>query len=322
MKRKEKNGKTDGTGRSALEQAGAGEQGTGGSGKEERTLEMLKVNKTTETKNDGFEGIAGYAREKRELMELRAFLHRAEEYRGAGVSVPKAILLYGHPGVGKTVMVRAIADDGISTVELRAADCCGDDAAEKVVQAFAEAREKAPCVLLLDELDKIAGLGIGHDREESAMNRVLLQELDRLPGGEGVLVAATCNDVRAIGSALARSGRFDRMLRVEEPSEEDRAEILRLYLGQMSVPCEADIPYLARLTSGSTGAALERIVNEAGLAAMEKAEPVITLGDVCSVMGRLTFDGAPKDCAAFRETAVHEAGHAVAGLILEPMSLS
>ena len=318
MKRREKIGKADGTGRSAWEQAGAGEQGTGGSGKEEKELETQKVNKITETENDGFEGIAGYAREKRELSELRAFLHRTEEYRGVGVSVPKSVLLYGRSGVGKTAMARAIADGGISTVELRAADCSEDGAAEKVVEAFAEAKVKAPCVLLLDELDKIAGFGMG---EESIVSRVLLQELDRLHGGEGVLVVATCNRPDRLGGALLRSGRFDRKLRVEEPSEEDRGEILRLYLGQMSVPCEADIPYLARLTSGSTGATLERIVNEAGLAAMEKAEPVITLGDVCSVMGRLTFDGAPKDCAALRETAVHEAGHAVAGLILEPDSV-
>ena len=292
-----------------------------GVGSSLETLSVPGAEEPAPGASDGFEGIAGYEKEKKELLKLRSFLHDAKRYRDAGVRVPKAILLYGHPGVGKTVMVRAIADDGISTVELRAADCYGDDAAEKVVKAFAEAREKAPCVLLLDELDKIAGLGLRHDREESAMNRVLLQELDRLPGGEGVLVAATCNDVRAIGPALARSGRFDRMLRIGRPSEQDRKKILSLYLNRMSVPNKTDVTYLARLTSGRTCADIERIVNEAGIIAMAKEDPVITLGDVCSVMNRLSLHGAEKDGAVRRETAVHEAGHAVAGLILEPDSV-
>ena len=292
-----------------------------GMGSSFETLSVPGAEEPAPGASDGFEGIAGYEKEKKELLKLRSFLHDAKRYRDAGVRVPKAILLYGHPGVGKTVMVRAIADGGISTVELRAADCCGDDAAEKVVKAFAEAREKAPCVLLLDELDKIAGLGLGHDHEESIINRVLLQELDRLPGGEGVLVAATCNDVRALGSALARSGRFDRMLRIGRPSEQDRKEILSLYLNRISIPNKADVSYLARLTSGKTCADIQRIVNEAGLIAMAKEDPVITLGDVCSVMNRLSLHGAEKDGAVRRETAVHEAGHALAGLILEPDSV-
>lgn len=176
----------------------------------------------------GFDRIAGYEKEKTELLQLRKFLHNVDRYQEMGVRIPRGIILYGEPGVGKTVMARAIADEGIALIEVRAADCCEENTTEKLQTAFEQAKSHSPSVLLLDELDKIAGSSRFYYMEDNdTIHKVLLQELDKLAENDGVLVVATCNNIRSLGDALVRSGRFDRQLSVDVPGEKDRKKFSR-----------------------------------------------------------------------------------------------
>lgn len=269
----------------------------------------------------GFDRIAGYEKEKTELLQLRKFLHNVDRYQEMGVRIPRGVILYGEPGVGKTVMARAIADEGIALIEVRAADCCEENTAEKLQTAFEQAKSHSPSVLLLDELDKIAGNSRFYYMEDNdAIRKVLLQELDKLAENDGVLVVATCNDIRSLGDALVRSGRFDRQLAIDSPCEKDRKKILTQYFGKLKMKTSFDFGYLARVTPGYTGAELECIANEAGIAAMEKKTQSISLDDARKVMNRLSFHGQEEKNSAKsnRVIAVHEAGHALVAAVLAP----
>lgn len=212
-------------------------------------LPMAKTEQiTTKTK------IAGYEKEVAQLEQLKDFLHNAAKYADCGVHIPKGVLLYGYPGVGKTVMAKSIADENINIIELRAADCTRDNSEEFIQEAFAQAKKMKPCLLLIDEFDKIAGL---RDEYYIAMNdkamKILLQELDSLKDENGVLVVATCNDIRRLGPALVRSGRFDRIFEIGLPSLDDRKKILSLYFDRIRMPKNLDVDYVARVTSGYSG---------------------------------------------------------------------
>ena len=267
--------------------------------------------------------IVGYDNEKRELAQLRDMLHHAEEYRAMGVRIPRGVALYGVPGIGKTVLAKSIADEGINMVELRAADCCVGDESVAIRKVFEQARKKAPCVLLLDELDKIAGTSDfifmeGNDE----VKKILLQEIDALSDAEDILVVATCNDTECLGDALMRPGRFDRLIAMTVPDEPTRKEILKMYFSHLKINKQLDFGRLAKLTGGYTGAQLECLANETGLYAIECSANNITEEDVRAVMMRMSLgsrEGNPSlDSDEIRRIAIHEAGHAVVGLVLHP----
>lgn len=273
-----------------------------------------------------FEKIAGYENEKKELLSLREMLHNADKFKEKGIRIPRGAALYGEPGIGKTVLARAIADEGIALIELRAADCCSDDTESAIRLAFEHAKENAPSVLLLDELDKIAGTSMNFFMEgNDDVKKILLQELDRLTSDDVVLVVATCNDTECLGEALLRSGRFDRLIGMSAPDEDTRKKILEQYFNGLDIKQEFDIDYVARITTGYTGAKLECLVNEAGIMAMDQNKDCITEEDIRLVMNKLSFNGSErkptKDQDALKRTAIHEAGHALVALYTRPENL-
>lgn len=270
--------------------------------------------------------IAGYENEKQELLQLRYMLHHAEQFRASGLRIPRGVALYGEPGIGKTVLARSIADDGIGLVELRAANCCAQDAEEAIRQTFAMAKEKAPCVLLLDELDKIAGTSELFFMEgNDDVRKILLQEIDDLQDSDEVLIVATCNDVDCLGEALMRPGRFDRLIAMMGPDEATRKKILEVYFEGVQLKKRINLDHVAKLTGGFSGAQLECLVNETGLYVLQRRRKVITEADVRTVMDRLMLQGHPgtptDDPEELRKVAVHEAGHALVGLVLMPESV-
>ena len=217
-----------------------------------------------------FEHIAGYQNEKSELLGLRNILLNLNKLRESGIRMPRGVLLYGDPGVGKTVMARAIATEGVSLVELRAADCTKDTSEDFVISAFDRARAQEPCILLIDELDKIADYSDKYYKSENdRIMKVLLQELDGRKDNSGIIVVATCNNYSMLNPALLRSGRFDRIIEIGKPSLQDRIEIIRYYLSKINLEKRIDEEYFAKITAGYSGARLECIINEAGLLAMQ-----------------------------------------------------
>ena len=267
--------------------------------------------------------IVGYEKEKREIAGLHDMLINAEQYRNYGIRIPRGLALYGEPGVGKTVLARSIASGGVSLVELRSADCCEENAPEAIKSVFETARECMPSVVLLDELDKIAGTSQHFFMESNdAVKKTLLQELDALSEEDEILVVATCNNTEVLGDALLRPGRFDRQLHIDLPNEETRKQILEEYFGRLKVEKELDLEYLARLTYGYTGAKLECLANETGIAAMEKPFAKVDMNDIRIIMNKFAFGCNEKmpfgDIEELRKTAVHEAGHALVALLLTP----
>ncbi len=269
--------------------------------------------------------IVGYEKEKNELSVIRGMLHNTAQYRENGVRIPRGLLLIGAPGVGKTMLARSIADEKIRLVELPAATCCEKDAVSAVKAVFKKAKSDSPTVLLLDELDKIAGEAktyflSGNDK----IRKILLQELDALQPQDEVLVVATCNDEKCLGTELIRPGRFDRQLRIPLPDERTRKEILLSYLDAVKLDKNIDVDLLAKNTCGFSCAKLECLVNDAGILAMQRSS-AITEEILHTALNKLEFGANEKSSFAndvsLHRVAVHEAGHALAALFLMPDSL-
>ena len=266
--------------------------------------------------------IVGYEAEKKELAKLRDMLVNAERFREKGIRLPRGLILWGKPGVGKTVLAHSILDNELKMFELKAANCCNDNAASEVKGIFARAKANTPCVILLDEIDKIAGLSNGFNRTNDFVNKTLLQELDALTSDMDILVVATCNESDSLGPALTRSGRFDRIINVQKPDKATRKEILKMYFSYINIEKDLDYEYLSKLTVGCSGATLECIANEAAIRAVENDRNVITILDVREVIDKMNFGTEAKassqDEKSIRQTAVHEAGHCLVALILCP----
>jgi cell division protease FtsH len=307
----------------------AGQQGFGGLMSVGRS--KAKVYVETDTKTT-FADVAGVDEAKAELQEIVAFLKDPARYGRLGGRVPKGVLLVGPPGTGKTLLARAVAGEanvpffsisGSEFVEM----FVGVGAA-RVRDLFEQARQKAPCIIFVDELDALGRArgaypgGGGHDEKEQTLNQ-LLSELDGFDSRVGMILLAATNRPEVLDPALLRAGRFDRQVLVDRPDKVGRVQILEVHVRKIQMSPEVDLETVASLTPGFTGADLANLVNEAALLATRRGADAVTLADFTGAMERIVAGLEKKNRLLNpheREVvAYHEMGHALVGLSLPGM---
>ncbi len=276
-----------------------------------------------------FDDVAGVDEAKKELEEVVAFLQRPEEYGRLGARIPKGILLVGPPGTGKTLFARAVAGEakvpffsinGSEFVEM----FVGVGAA-RVRDLFDQARQKAPCIIFIDELDALGRargafpMGGGHDEKEQTLNQ-LLAELDGFDPGQGVVLLAATNRPEILDPALLRPGRFDRHVLVERPDRAGRIQILNVHVKKISLGKDMDLDVIASITPGFSGADLANLVNEAAVLATRRNAAAVEMDDFNNAIERITAGLEKKNRLLNpheREVvAYHEVGHALIALAL------
>jgi cell division protease FtsH len=276
-----------------------------------------------------FEDVAGIDEAEAELVEIVDFLKNPAKYQRLGGTVPKGVLLVGAPGTGKTLLARAVAGQaGVPFFSLSASEfvemIVGVGAA-RVRDLFKQAREAAPSIIFIDELDAIGrargatapGLG-GHDEREQTLNQILT-EMDGFDSREGVIVLAATNRADVLDPALLRPGRFDRRVMVQRPDRNGRAAILKVHTKQVPLARDVDLHRLAAETPGLVGAELKNLVNEAALLAARKGENEVHARDFSEAMEKITLGPARNillNPADRERTAYHESGHALLGLLV------
>jgi len=275
-----------------------------------------------------FADVAGIEEAKEELEEIVDFLRAPLRYQRLGGTVPKGVLLVGLPGTGKTLLARAVAGEArVPFFSLSASEfiemIVGVGAA-RVRDLFAKARQAAPAIIFIDELDAIgrargsgASLG-GHDEREQTLNQILT-EMDGFDSREGVIVLAATNRADVLDVALLRPGRFDRRVMVQPPDREGRAAILRIHTRTVPLGDDIDLDQVASQTPGLVGAELRNLVNEAALLAARRERQAVTMVDFSDALEKVLL-GAARHIVlseADRErTAYHESGHALLGLLV------
>ena len=276
-----------------------------------------------------FDDVAGTDGAKEELEEVVTYLSRPEAIEQLGGKVPKGVLLIGPPGTGKTLLARAVAGEaGVPFFSITGSDFMEmfvGVGASRVRDLFKDAKESAPSIIFIDELDSIgrrrgAGLGGGHDEREQTLNQ-LLSELDGFEPSENVIVMAATNRPDILDPALLRPGRFDRRVTVDLPTQRDRIAILRIHARKKPLSDDVDLEKVARGTPGFSGADLENLLNEAALLAareqMDRIEPRHVSEAIDKIMMGLARKGLVLTEDERRMLAYHEAGHALVAAVLE-----
>lgn len=276
-----------------------------------------------------FTDVAGADEEKDELTELVAFLKNPKKFTEMGAKIPRGVLLVGPPGTGKTLLARAVAGEanvpfysisGSEFVEMFVGVGAG-----RVRDMFKKAKENAPCIIFIDEIDAVGrqrgtGVGGGHDEREQTLNQLLV-EMDGFEGNEGVIILAATNRADVLDPALLRPGRFDRQIRVSNPDKRARSQILKVHARNKHFAPDVDFDNIAQRTPGFSGAELANVLNEAALLAVRSGHQMITLSDVDEAIDRV-IGGPAKKSRKYTEherklVAYHETGHAIIGLTLE-----
>ena len=283
---------------------------------------------TNQQKKVTFKDVAGVEEAKEELQEIVEFLREPQKFQKLGGRIPKGVLLMGPPGTGKTLLARAIA--GEASVPFF--NISGSDfvemfvgvGASRVRDLFEQGKKNAPCIIFIDEIDAVgrhrgAGLGGGHDEREQTLNQLLV-EMDGFESNEGVILIAATNRPDVLDPALLRPGRFDREIVVSLPDIKGREGILKVHTRRIPMADDVDIAVLARGTPGMSGAQLANLVNEAALNAARFDRRAVTMDDFEEAKDKVLMGKERRSMVMSekekRNTAYHEAGHALVAFFL------
>ena len=270
-----------------------------------------------------FKDVAGQAGAKQEIQEIVEFLKNPQKYTDLGGKIPKGALLVGPPGTGKTLLAKAVAGEaGVPFFSMSGSDFVEmfvGVGASRVRDLFAQAKQKSPCIIFIDEIDAVGrarsknpAMG-GNDERENTLN-ALLTEMDGFGTNSGVIILAATNRADMLDSALLRAGRFDRQIHVDLPDLNERKEVFQVHLKPIKTDASVDIDFLARQTPGFSGADIANVCNEAALIAARHDSPTVKKQDFLDAVDRI-IGGLEKKTkvmteAEKRSIAIHEAGHA------------
>ncbi len=301
-----------------MQQGGMG--GSNGFGKSK--AKMLEEDKMTVK----FADVAGCEEAKEEVEELVDFLSDPLKFQKLGGKIPRGILMVGPPGTGKTLLARAIAGEaGVKFFTISGSDFVEmfvGVGASRVRDMFTQAKEHAPCIIFIDEIDAVgrqrggANFGGGNDEREQTLNQLLV-EMDGFNGNEGVIVIAATNRADVLDKALLRPGRFDRQVNVGLPDVRGREQILNVHIKKVPVAADVELKYIARGTPGFSGAELANVINEAALFAARANKKEVCMSDLEKAKDKILM-GAERHTMVMSEddkllTAYHEAGHCIVG---------
>ena len=271
-----------------------------------------------------FADVAGVDDAKEELVEVVDFLKSPKKYTDIGGKIPKGVLLVGPPGTGKTLLARAVAGEaGVPFFRISGSDFVEmfvGVGASRVRDLFKQAREKAPCIIFIDEIDAIGKSRVnnigGNDEREQTLNQLLV-EMDGFDNEKGLIILAATNRADVLDPALLRPGRFDRQVPVERPDVRGREEILKIHSKSVKLDSDVDFNSVAHGTSGFAGADLANVVNEAALLAVRNGRKKVTMADFNDAIDKVSI-GLKKKTKPENEkerhlVAFHEAGHALVG---------
>ncbi|MBZ8179393.1 MAG: ATP-dependent zinc metalloprotease FtsH2 [Oscillatoria sp. PMC 1051.18] len=275
-----------------------------------------------------FDDVAGIEEAKEELQEVVTFLKQPERFTAVGARIPKGVLLVGPPGTGKTLLAKAIAGEaGVPFFSISGSEFVEmfvGVGASRVRDLFKKAKENAPCLIFIDEIDAVgrqrgAGIGGGNDEREQTLNQ-LLTEMDGFEGNTGIIIIAATNRPDVLDAALLRPGRFDRQVIVDAPDLKGRIGVLEVHARNKKLAPEVSIEAIARRTPGFTGADLANLLNEAAILTARRRKEAITMHEIDDAVDRVIagMEGTPLvDSKTKRLIAYHEVGHAIVGTLVK-----
>jgi cell division protease FtsH len=288
-----------------------------------------RVEKGSQTTRVTFDDVAGIDEAEQELTEIVDFLKNPQRYTRLGARIPRGVLLYGPPGTGKTLLARAVAGEAdaafFSLSASEFVEAIVGVGASRVRDLFKQAKEAAPAIVFIDELDAIgrsrssaSGISGGHDEREQTLNQILT-EMDGFDAETNVIVLGATNRPEILDPALLRPGRFDRRIAVQPPDRVGRRQILGIHTRSVPLATDVDLDQIAASTPGATGADLALVVNEAALFAARRGHKAVEQRDFTDAIEKIIL-GAERQIvmtdADRRRTAYHESGHALVGMLV------